>query len=256
MSLLYPAAGFGVGLLVGLTGVGGGSLMTPLLVLVFGVHPAVAVGTDLLQVSITKATGSLVHGFRNTVDWRIVRTLALGSIPSTVLTVLCLSGIDMRNAAAQNIISQVLGFSLIITALTLLLRDRLVKISAGWIDEMPRRRQTILTVASGALVGFLVTMTSVGAGAIGTTVLIMLYPRIAMGRLVGSDIAHAVPLTLLAGIGHWILGSIDWFLLTSLLSGSVPGIVIGSCLSSRIPDFALRWILAVTLVIVGSRMLI
>ncbi|PPQ32081.1 hypothetical protein CCS01_16025 [Rhodopila globiformis] len=243
-------------MLVGLTGVGGGSLMTPLLVLLFGIHPSVAVGTDLLQVSLTKAVGSLVHGFHDTVDWRIVRTLAAGSIPATVLTILLLSQVDLHNAAAQRVISDVLGISLICTAITLLLRNRLVRASAGWTTQLSPRRQAAMTVASGALVGFLVTMTSVGAGAIGTTVLILLYPHIKIARLVGSDIAHAVPLTLLAGLGHWMLGSIDWGLLGSLLSGSVPGIIIGSVLSSRLPEFALRTILAVTMAMAGSRMVI
>jgi uncharacterized protein len=256
MALVYPAVGFGIGMLVGLTGVGGGSLMTPLLVLFFGIHPSVAVGTDLLQVSITKTVGSMVHGFRDTVDWSIVRTLASGSIPSTMLTILLLSRIDLHDAAAQHVISEVLGISLICTAITLLLRNRLIRLTAGWTNALSPRRQTILTVTSGVLVGFLVTMTSVGAGAIGTTVLILLYPRIKISRLVGSDIAHAVPLTLLAGLGHWALGSIDWGLLWSLLSGSVPGIILGSYLSSRMPDLALRAILAVTMAMVGSRMVI
>src|SRR3954470_705057 len=256
MNLLYPSVGFGIGMLVGLTGIGGGSLMTPLLVLVFGIHPSVAVGTDLLQVSVTKAVGSIVHGFRNTVDWRIVRTLATGSIPSTALTILLLSRIDLHDAAVQHTISEVLGVSLICTAIALLLRNRLIRASAGWTSGLSMRQQTALTVISGVMVGFLVTMTSVGAGALGTTVLIMLYPRIKISRLVGSDIAHAVPLTLLAGLGHWALGSIDWGLLGSLLSGSVPGIVIGSYLSSRMPDLALRAILAVTMAMVGSRMVI
>jgi uncharacterized protein len=256
MNLVYSSVGFGIGMLVGLTGVGGGSLMTPLLVLLFGIHPSVAVGTDLLQVSVTKAVGSMVHGFRDTVDWRIVRTLAAGSIPSTMLTILLLSRIDLHNAAAQGIVSEVLGISLICTAITLLLRHILVRASAGWTSGLSPRQQTTLTIVSGVLVGFLVTMTSVGAGAIGTTVLILLYPRIKISRLVGSDIAHAVPLTLLAGIGHWMLGSIDWNLLGSLLSGSIPGIIIGSFLSSRMPDLALRAILAVTMAMVGSRMVI
>ncbi len=206
MSILYPSVGLGIGVLVGLTGVGGGRFMTPLLVIVFGIHPAVAVGTDLLQVSITKAAGSLVHGFRNTIDWQIVKMLASGSIPSTALTLLLLSRIDLRSAAAQSIITEVLGFSLIATAVALLMRKRLIKLSAGWSEGLSGPRQRLLTAASGALVGFLVTMTSVGAGAIGTTVLILLYPRLPMPRLVGSDIAHAVPLTLLAGGGHWASG--------------------------------------------------
>jgi uncharacterized membrane protein YfcA len=256
MSVLYPSVGLGIGMLVGLTGVGGGSLMTPMLVLVFGIHPAVAVGTDLLQVSITKAAGSLVHGARNTIDWRIVRTLAAGSIPATVLTLLLLSRIDLHSPAAQGIITDILGVSLIATATALLMRKRLIALTAGWTEALPGPRRTLLTATSGALVGFLVTMTSVGAGAIGTTVLILLYPRLPMPRLVGSDIAHAVPLTLIAGAGHWALGSIDWSLLGSLLTGSIPGIIIGSYLSSMIPDFALRLILAGAMALAGSRMVL
>ena len=144
--------------------------MTPLLVMVFGIHPAVAVGTDLLQVSITKAAGSLVHGFQNTIDWRIVRTLATGSIPATILTLVLLSRIDLHSPAAQGVITEVLGFSLIATAAALLARKRLAKISVRWTERLSDRQQALLTTASGALVGFLVTMTSVGAGAIGTTV--------------------------------------------------------------------------------------
>jgi uncharacterized membrane protein YfcA len=256
MNLLYPSAGFGVGLLVGLTGVGGGSLMTPILVLVFGIHPSVAVGTDLLQVSLTKAVGTAVHGFRNSIDWRITRTLAIGSIPATILTLLLLSQINMRNPAAQHIISEILGASLVLTSMTLLLRSRIVHLTTGWTDALSPRWRTFLTIASGAMVGILVTTTSVGAGALGTTVLIILNPRTPMPRIVGSDIAHAVPLTLLAGLGHWFLGSIDWPLLVSLLCGSIPGIIVGSYLSSRIPDIALRSMLAVTMVIVGARMLV
>ena len=256
MSLVYPFAGLGIGMLVGLTGVGGGSLMTPLLIMVFGIHPAVAVGTDLLQVSVTKAAGSLVHGFRNTIDWRIVRALAAGSIPATALTLLLLSRIDLRSPAAQTIITEILGFSLIATALALVARKHLVKLSARWTDGLSELQQSLLTAASGALVGFLVTTTSVGAGAIGTTVLILLYPRLPMPRLVGSDIAHAVPLTLLAGAGHWALGSIDWSLLGSLVSGSIPGIIVGSYMASIIPDFALRLILAIAMALAGSRMVL
>ncbi len=256
MSLLYPSVGFGIGMLVGLTGVGGGSLMTPLLVIVFGIHPAVAVGTDLLQVSVTKAAGSLVHGFQNTIDWRIVRRLATGSIPSTALTLLLLSRIDLHSPQAQGIITEVLGFSLIATAVALLMRKRLVKFSAGWTEGLSEPRRRLLTIASGALVGALVTMTSVGAGAIGTTVLILLYPRLPMPRLVGSDIAHAVPLTLIAGAGHWALGSIDWSLLGALLTGSIPGIIAGSYVSFRIPDFALRLILAIAMALAGTRMVL
>ena len=135
------SVGFAIGMLVGMTGVGGGSLMTPLLVLVFGIHPSVAVGTDLLQVSVTKAVGSIVHGFRNTVDWHIVRTLAAGSIPSTALTIVLLSRIDLHDAAVQHVISEALGISLICTAITLLLRNRLIRASAGWTNGLSARQQ-------------------------------------------------------------------------------------------------------------------
>ncbi|HYZ23027.1 MAG TPA: sulfite exporter TauE/SafE family protein [Rhodopila sp.] len=256
MNLLYPSIGFGVGALVGLTGVGGGSLMTPLLVLVLGAHPSVAVGTDLLQISLTKAAGSLVHGFRDTVDWRITGTLALGSLPAAGATLLLLRWMGNATVAGHVLISVFLGISLILTALVLLFRPQIVRLAGGREQALHPRGRGLLTVAAGAAIGFLVTLTSVGGGAIGTTVLLMLYPRIPMPRLVGSDIAHAMPLTLLAGVGHWILGTIDWPLLGLLLSGSVPGIVIGSCLVSRVPEFALRCILALVMALVGSRMLI
>lgn len=254
--LLYPGAGFGIGLLVGLTGVGGGSLMTPLLVLLFGIHPTVAVGTDLLQVSVTKSVGSAVHGFRNTVDWRIVRTLAYGSVPATAIALWILGHIGLPTATEQSMLSQILGVTLLLTSVTLLFRSRLAALALPWTDGIAPNRQAVLTVACGAAVGFLVTLTSVGAGAIGTTALVMLYPRIPMPRLVGSDIAHAVPLTLLAGLGHWYLGSINWPLLASLLFGSIPGIVLGSYLASRAPDAVLRRLLACTLAVVGARMVI
>jgi len=253
---LYPGAGFGVGVLVGLTGVGGGSLMTPLLVLLFGIHPSVAVGTDLLQVAVTKSVGSAVHGFRSTVDWRIVRTLAMGSVPATVAALAVLSQVDLKGSAVQAVLSHVLGGTLLLTALTLVFRHRLAALAGPSAQGIEPRRQAVLTVIVGVVVGFMVTVTSVGAGALGTTALVMLYPRIAMPRLVGSDIAHAVPLTLVAGLGHWYLGSIDWSLLGSLLVGSVPGIAIGSYLATRAPDRVLRLLLAVVLAFVGLRMVL
>jgi uncharacterized membrane protein YfcA len=256
MTLLYPVSGFAIGMLVGLTGVGGGSLMTPLLVLAFGIHPAVAVGTDLLQVSLTKAVGSLLHGLRHTVDWRIVGMLATGSLPATALALVLLSRIDLHGASSQRMISDVLGTTLVLTGVVLLLRRQMLNLFGAWAERISPARRMLLTVAAGALVGFLVTLTSVGAGAIGTTILVLLYARLPMARIVGSDIAHAVPLTLLAGIGHWALGSIDWHLLGSLLTGSLPGILIGSYLATRLPDMVLRSLLAVTMAVVGTRMLV
>jgi uncharacterized membrane protein YfcA len=251
---LYSLSGFIVGLLVGQTGVGGGSLMTPLLVLLFGIHPATAVGTDLLYASATKTVGTLVHGLNHTVDWRIVRRLASGSVPATVLTLLVISHFTITGPMSGRIISLVLGVMLLLTAVSLVFRQRFLRLMAPVLDKLPPRRAARLTVVTGVVLGALVTLSSVGAGALGVTALLLLYPKIPMKVIVGSDIAHAVPLTLVAGVGHWWLGSVDWALLTSLLSGSIPGIILGSYLSARIPDAVLRPILATVLCIVGGRL--
>lgn len=252
---LYSVSGFFVGMLVGLTGVGGGSLMTPLLVLLFGIHPTTAVGTDLLYASITKTGGTLVHGLSNTVDWTITRRLALGSVPATALTLLALAHFNRGNdEGAAGLITSVLGFALILTAIALVFRKWILDFFATRVGEFEARQTRMLTVVLGALLGVLVSLSSVGAGAIGVTVLLVLYPRLPVARIVGSDIAHAVPLTLIAGVGHWLLGSIDWSLLGSLLVGSLPGIAIGSYVTARIPDHVLRPILASTLAVVGGRL--
>jgi uncharacterized membrane protein YfcA len=251
---LYSLSGFFVGLLVGQTGMGGGSLMTPLLILMFGVHPATAVGTDLLYASATKTVGTLVHGLNHTVRWRIVALLAAGSVPATVVTLLFISTFDLAGGKASGIISSVLGVMLFITALSLIFRRRFLAFAGGRLLAVEPRQTALLTVLVGVVLGVLVTLSSVGAGALGVTALLLLYPRLPMAIIVGSDIAHAVPLTLLAGVGHWYLGSVDWALLTSLLTGSVPGIVVGSYLSAHVPDAVLRPILAATLVLVGGRL--
>jgi uncharacterized protein len=253
---LYVLSGFCVGMLVGMTGVGGGSLMTPLLILLFGIHPAAAVGTDLLYAAITKTFGTAVHGYTHTVDWRIVRQLAAGSIPATALTLLALSHFDLGGAAAARLISRSLGAALLLTALTVVFRPSLTAYFGARFREPGPRRLAILTVISGAILGVLVSISSVGAGAIGVTVLIILYPRLPTPHIVGSDIAHAVPLTLLAGVGHWLLGSVDVAILGSLLTGSIPGIVIGSLSSVRVADRPLRLSLAAVLFVVGGRLLI
>ena len=251
---LYSASGFVVGMLVGFTGVGGGSLMTPLLVLLFGFHPSTAVGTDLLYAGLTKSGGTLVHGLNRTVDWRIVGRLAAGSLPGTAATLLALSAIDTGSARTGAAINTVLGLALILTALTLIARKWLLVRMARVSESLTDRQTTVLTVLLGLVLGVMVSLTSVGAGAIGVTVLLVLYPRMPTVRIVGSDIAHAVPLTLLAGAGHWYVGSVDWALLGSLLVGSLPGIAIGSQVASRVPDAVLRPILAGTLMIVGARL--
>ena len=253
---LFSASGFAVGLLVGFTGVGGGSLMTPLLVLLFGFHPSTAVGTDLLYAGLTKSGGTLVHGLNRTVDWRIVGRLATGSLPGTIAALIVLATIDTGSARAGAIINTILGLALILTALTLVARTWLLARMAGLSERLSDRQTLVLTVLLGLFLGVMVSVTSVGAGAIGVTVLLVLYPRMPTVRIVGSDIAHAVPLTLVAGAGHWYVGSVDWALLGSLLLGSLPGIAIGSQLAPRVPDRVLRPIMAVTLLIVGARLVI
>jgi uncharacterized membrane protein YfcA len=251
---LYSMAGFAVGLLVGLTGVGGGSLMTPILILLFGIHPATAVGTDLLYAAVTKTAGSAVHGINRTIDWRVVRLLATGSVPLTVITIAVLGHLDINSSAARDLITVVLTIALFITALTLIFRERIVARYAARLGALRQKQVAILTVFVGAILGVLVSITSVGAGAIGVTALILLYPQLPTARIVGSDIAHAVPLTLAAGIGHWFLGSINVDVLISLLLGSVPGILIGSYAAIRIPETALRLVLAGTLIVVATKL--
>ena len=254
---LYSLSGLVVGLLVGLTGVGGGSLMTPLLVVMFGIPPAVAVGTDLLYAAATKSVGTAVHGFSGTVDWRLVRRLAIGSVPATAATMAVLDllgGAGAAGGGASGLISFVLGLAVLLTAVLLLSRPWLLRAIGPRIGADGPRTAAALTVLTGAVLGVLVSLSSVGAGALGTTVLFLLYPRIPTARIVGSDIAHAVPLTLLAGAGHWLLGSVDWHLLASLLTGSIPGIIIGSLVAVRVPDRVIRPALACVLLLVGGRL--
>jgi uncharacterized membrane protein YfcA len=251
---LYAFSGFCVGALVGMTGVGGGSLMTPLLILGFGIHPAAAVGTDLLFAAITNIFGTAVHGYTHTVDWRVVRRLATGSIPATALTLLVLSHFDLAGAQAARLISRALGAALLATALTVAFRPALTAYCNARLGEPDPCRTAFLTVVGGAALGLLVSLSSVGAGAIGVTLLLILYRRLPTPRIVGSDIAHALPLTLLAGIGHSFLGSVDVEILGSLLTGSIPGIVLGSWTTVRVPDRPLRMILAAVLLVVGGRL--
>ncbi|MGL4313185.1 MAG: sulfite exporter TauE/SafE family protein, partial [Sphingomonas sp.] len=252
---LYSLAGVLVGLLVGLTGVGGGSLMTPLLVLLFGFHPATAVGTDLLYASATKTVGTSVHGWRGTVSWRVVGLLALGSVPMTLVTLALIGDYGQQSPAISRLITTVLGVILVLIALATFLRQRLIAWMAPRFDRMRGWQIGMLTVLLGMVLGVLVTLTSAGAGALGMTALILLYPKMPVNRLVGSDIAHAVPLTLLGGLGHWYLGSVNVDLLVSLLVGSIPGIIIGSLLATRAPDRILGPILATTLAVVGVKLL-
>ncbi|MFC5461560.1 sulfite exporter TauE/SafE family protein [Massilia niabensis] len=257
MLLTYITAGFAVGLLVGMTGVGGGSLMTPLLTLMFGVSPTVAVGTDLAFASVTKGAGTITHRFNNTVDWAIVRRLCIGALPAALAATLALKYFGALDARLGQIIRYSIAGSVMLTVVALLFRRRML----AWVQAKPGRQLqgralANATIFSGAVLGVLVTVSSIGAGAIGATLLVMLYPKLTPAEVAGTDIAYAVPLTAIAALGHWWLGSIDWMLLVTLLVGSVPGITLGSMLARKVPERFLRGLLAVTLTGVAAKLVL
>lgn len=249
----YIIAGFVVGWLVGLTGVGGGSLMTPILLLFFNVKAAVAVGTDLLYASFTKSVGILAHGKLGNIDWKIVGTLALGSVPASFITTLVISRYDLGSEALVNGIKFWLGVALLLTSLSVLFRHELMK-SVKHDDIVNPKLTPSLTFILGLVLGFMVTLTSVGAGALGVTALLLLYPHVHITKIVGTDVAHAVPLTLVAGLGHVTLGTVDYGLLGTLLIGSVPGIWIGSHMTHVVGEQWVRTLLALILVYVGQKL--
>lgn len=252
--LAHAVAGFFVGIMVGLTGVGGGSLMTPVLVLIFHQNVKTAVGTDLLYAAITKIFGSGVHHARQTVDWRIFRLLATGSLPAAVATVATLSWLGQIGKHTEHVILMILGGMLLVTAVATLFQQRLIQF-AGEHNDLKLRQAQVPTVILGAVIGVLVSISSVGAGAIGVTALLMLYPRLPVARLVGTDIVHAVPLVLVAGTGHWVIGDVNGPLLINLLVGSIPGVLIGAMLSTRASEKVLRPALAFVLTLSGLKLL-
>ena len=251
----YSLSGFVVGVLVGMTGVGGGSLMTPILILLFGFYPTTAVGTDLLFATVTKSVGTSVHRAKGTVDWRIVRRLASGSIPAALVALLVLAWIGNPSAQISRIITSVLGVALLITAVAVLFRTTIAEWAHRRGARLSERRTAAATILLGLVLGAAVTLSSVGAGAIGVTALVILYPSIPTSRIIGTDIAHAVPLTLVSGLGHLLLGSVDLALLGALLLGSVPGVIVGSLALARTNDRLIRIVLAVVLLLVTVRLL-
>lgn len=256
ISLPYVLSGFGVGFLVGMTGVGGGSLMTPILILLFGIAPEKAVATDLIYASITKTGGSFVHAFNRTIDWRIVGRLAMGSIPGAAFILGLFWYLKVDAKAVSAVITHALAVMLIITAIALIYRNRLIRAYHHRFGDISPGNTFLWTVAVGFTLGVFVTISSVGAGALGVTALILLYPDLPIVKIAGSDIAHAVPLTLVAGLGHSVLaGPINLELLLSLLVGSLPGIMISSSIAPRMPDAALRIVLAMTLILVSIRLM-
>jgi len=256
MDVSFVVSGFAVGLLVGMTGVGGGSLMTPLLTLLFGVSPAVAVGTDLAFASITKGVGTFTHRLRGTVHWDIVRRLCIGALPAALLASLSLKYFGTLNQDIGQLIRYMIGGSVLLTVVALLFKRKMLE----WITAHPERQLqgrslALATIVSGAVLGVLVTISSIGAGAIGATVLVLLYPRLTAAEVAGTDIAYAVPLTAIAAVGHWWLGSIDWNLLLALLVGSLPGITLGSYVARAVPEKLLRGLLAGILVTVAFKLI-
>ena len=251
----FVFAGFFVGLIVGLTGVGGGSLMTPLLTIIFGIAPTTAVGTDLAFAAITKGFGTAAHRLHGNVRWDIVKLLCLGSVTTAILSILALKIIGPVSKNFNHFISISIGISVLLTAVSLLFRGKILK----WVQHNPHflpsgSNLKVATIVVGAVIGILVTISSIGAGAIGATLILILYPHLKPAQVAGTDIAYAVPLTALAGIGHWWLGNVHFDLLFGLLLGSVPAIWIGAKLSSSLSERATRNTLAATLFLVGIKL--
>ena len=257
---IFIFAGFFVGLIVGLTGVGGGSLMTPLLIFFFGVKPHLAIGTDLLFAAFTKLGGSISLARARAIDWPVVGQVALGSVPASLITLYVLRQLGPANPVVQQIMTTTLGIALLLTAVATLykvIKGQAAGHAATADDHLhpTKAKHWALPTLFGAVIGTLVTLTSVGAGAIGVLVLMLLYPALPLPRIIAADIAHAVPLTLVAGLGHASIGSVDWDLLVRLLAGSLPGIWIGSHLVRKTPERVIRSLLSVLLAYAGAKLI-
>jgi uncharacterized membrane protein YfcA len=254
MDWIAVISGFAVGAVVGLTGVGGGSLMTPLLIGVFRLNPAVAIGTDLWFAALTKTGGAVAHHRHGHVDRRITRLLLIGSLPAAAATIGWMHMTGVTKAWAS-VLTLSLGIALLLTAVVVANRPVWLQLGLRLERWLPEARKPLLTVVVGALLGLLVTLSSIGAGALGATLILLLYPRLPVQQVVGTDIAYAVPLTLVAGIGHATLGHVDWALLAALLLGSLPGIWLGARLTKSLPDKLIRTLLAGSLVVAGLKVI-
>jgi uncharacterized membrane protein YfcA len=255
----YSVAGLVVGIAVGATGVGGGSLMTPILILVFGISPALAVGTDLLYASISKAFAVVLHGKNGSVDWMIVANLALGSVPAALLAVFMIRTFGPGEGLDQ-LIKVTLSLAIIVTASATLFRRHLMGLMQHpqliWVLSLQQRDKRAAVAIAGAGIGALVAISSVGAGVIGMMILLVLYPRRPTIQLVGSDLAHAVIITGIAGLGHASMGTVDYGMLGYLLLGALPGIYIGTRVGFRLQEAHLRTVIAGLLLFIGAGMLI
>jgi len=258
MDFSLTITGFFVGFIIGMTGVGGGSLMTPILVLVFGIKPAIAVGTDLLYAAITKSGGVFVHHKHGNIQWKIVILLSIGSIPASICSIFIIKHLDASGINYDDLIMTTLSVALILTALLLFTRNQLHKLSEkeqfNAIKIIHRKYRKPVTIIAGVLIGVLVTLSSVGAGVIGAAFLFFLYPRYRAIQIVATDLAHAIPITTIAGMGHAHIGTVDFILLGSLIIGSLPGIYLGSHFGTFLPDKLMRPILASMLLVIGIRL--
>ncbi|WP_353572133.1 sulfite exporter TauE/SafE family protein [Candidatus Albibeggiatoa sp. nov. BB20] len=254
MEFIHVLAGLGVGIIVGLTGVGGGALMTPILILGFGINPAIAVGTDLLYAALSKAGAAWLHSRYHNVDWNIVGFLALGSVPMSIITGLLLQFIHVQGANYNEFITSIIGLMLVVTAFLMIFKQQIVNSKIFGINGLSESSRYFVTFCAGMLLGVVVTLSSIGAGAIGAAVLSLLYPELKTSKIIGTDLVHAVPLAAVAGLGHWqFLGSVDFMLLGGLLVGAYPGIAVGSMLNFRLPERLLRNTLAAMLLLIGLR---
>lgn len=261
MELFHIAAGALVGLVIGLTGVGGGSLMTPILVLGFGISPAIAVGTDLLYAALTKCSGIYFHHKNRSVDWKVVFLLGSGSIPCSIVTIFILENLKAAGINFDGIIMSTLSVMLILTSFIIIIKSRLLSFihsnhGDSFIVNFARNYRPLITIICGCILGCVVTLSSVGAGAIGSAFLFLLYPRKSSISIVGTDIAHAVPLTAIAGLGHLHFGSVDFNLLLGLLLGGIPAIYLGSLIGKRLPDKVLRPLIALLLLGMGIKLML
>lgn len=247
-------SGFGVGAIIGMTGVGGGSLMTPLLLTVFRLSPAVAIGTDLWFAAITKTSGAVAHQRHGHVDYRVTGLMLAGSIPASLATLALMHFTGITKGWAHALTFS-LGIALLLTAVTVAFKGVWHGVGLRLERWIVPERRPLYTALCGVLLGVLVTLSSIGAGAVGATLILLLYPRMEARRLVGTDIAHAVPLTLVAGLGHATMGHVDWGLLAALLVGSLPGIWLGAQLTKKMPDGLVRALLCVSLVTAGLKVI-
>ncbi|MCP4598245.1 sulfite exporter TauE/SafE family protein [Neptuniibacter sp.] len=259
MELAYSFAGLVVGFIVGLTGIGGGALMTPILIVVFGIPPITAVSTDLLYAAVTKFGGTISYARKKLVEWKVVILLLSGSIPGSLLTIGYLKGLDGLEQI-EHLMNLTLGISLVLTSIAVFLRNKIRDQAMKWQHTRAathaRRWRPVVTVTMGFALGGLVTLSSVGAGALGTALLILLYPRMTMQTIVGTDLVHAVVLTAVAGAGHYQMGSVDMALLIYLLIGSLPGVFMGSHIGTRLSPKVMQPIMGSILLAIGLRFVI